>query len=93
LFSLAATPERENHGAFVHTLAQRIGAERLYILVDEAGFRERFNGADLATRLAQRRSAWVAMLSAEGQEAAFVDLSRAATMDKQSEASAAAART
>ncbi|HEU0202760.1 MAG TPA: DUF2868 domain-containing protein [Burkholderiaceae bacterium] len=93
LFSLAATPERENHGAFVRALAARVGAERLHILVDEAGFRERFNGADLATRLAQRRSAWVAMLSAEGHEATFVDLSRAEVAGAQTESSAAAVRT
>ncbi|WP_280154677.1 DUF2868 domain-containing protein [Piscinibacter sp. XHJ-5] len=74
LFSLTATPERENHGAFVRALAAlRRG---LVVLVDESGFRRRFDGGELAERLAQRRSAWQRMLQDEGQTAEFVDLAR-----------------
>jgi hypothetical protein len=72
LFSLTATPERENHGAFVRALARaRAG---LIVLVDESGFRHRFEGGDGAERLQQRRSAWQRMLQDEGQSAEFVDL-------------------
>jgi hypothetical protein len=73
LFSLTATPERENHGAFVRTLAQ--AHDGLIVLVDESGFRQRLAGADLAARLAERRSAWQRMLQDEGQAPEFVDLS------------------
>ncbi|MCW7540364.1 DUF2868 domain-containing protein [Aquabacterium sp. A7-Y] len=74
LFALTATPERENHGAFVRALmrAQANGGE-LQVLVDESGFRQRF-GAD-ERRLAQRRTAWREMLQEQGQSPLFVDLS------------------
>jgi hypothetical protein len=44
------------------------------VLVDESGFRHRFEGGDGAERLQQRRSAWQRMLQDEGQSAEFVDL-------------------
>ena len=77
LFALTATPERETHGAFVQALAARLpSGTRLRVLVDEAGFRERFGGADGAARLQQRRSAWRGLMQALGHdEPRFVDLS------------------
>ena len=46
----------------------------LRVLVDESGFRRRFTGAEGATRLAQRRTAWERLLRDEGVEPLFVDL-------------------
>jgi hypothetical protein len=75
LFALTATPERENHGAFVQALAARAPVgQRLVVLVDESGFRARFGGADGATRREQRRAAWRQMLGELGQAPVFVDL-------------------
>ena len=76
LFPLTATPERENHGAFVRALAAS-SAARLLVLVDESGFRERFRGADGEARRMQRRGAWQRMLHDEGQAPLFADLSAA----------------
>jgi hypothetical protein len=73
LFSLAATPERENHGAFVDALRTPAG-ERLVALVDEAPYRARL-GAD-AGRLAERRNAWSAFAAAHRVPVIFVDLSQ-----------------
>ena len=76
LFALSSTPERENHGAFVHALASRCAAHaRFIVLVDESGFRLRFGAAEHATRLAQRRHAWQRMLQDLGHTPVFVDLS------------------
>lgn len=71
LFALTATPERETHGAFLQALAAHLPAGvRLLVLIDEAGFRERFD----ASRLAQRRDAWRGLMQALGHEPRFVDL-------------------
>lgn len=71
LFALAATPERETHGAFLRALAAgRPGAAPLLVVVDETGFGPRFG----AERLAQRRDAWRRMLREAGHEARFADL-------------------
>ena len=73
LFDLTATPEAENHGAFMRALAQRAppGAT-LIALIDEAGFAARFKGA--AARLEQRRSAWRDVLGRAGCVPVFADL-------------------
>ncbi|CAG1018088.1 hypothetical protein BURC_02820 [Burkholderiaceae bacterium] len=76
LFPLTATPERENHGAFVRALSAS-SAARLLVLVDESGFRERFRGPDGEARRAQRRGAWQRMLHDEGHAPLFADLSAA----------------
>jgi hypothetical protein len=74
LFSLAATPERENHGAFLDALRQEL-APRLIALVDEAPYRRRLGDTTGAReRLAERRAAWTAFASAHGVSIAFVDL-------------------
>jgi hypothetical protein len=59
LFDLSATPEAETHGRFVAGLASMLAPlsdTGLAVVVDEAGFRERFGG--LPERLEQRRAAW-----------------------------------
>ncbi len=76
LFPLAATPERETHGAFLQVLAARLPAgARLIVLVDEAGFRERFGATDGARRLEQRREAWRGLMRDLGHAPRFADLS------------------
>lgn len=57
IFSLAATPEDENHGALLRKIREVAPASSaLLVLVDESGFRERFAGQ--AERLAERRQLW-----------------------------------
>lgn len=78
VFALTATPERENHGAFVRALVARAGAARVQVIVDESTFRQRFAGAgDFDFRRTQRRHAWEAMLRDAGRQATFVDLGAA----------------
>lgn len=79
LFSLAATPERENHGVFVDTLAARLPQSApLLLLVDESAYAKRFDEADATgrSRREERRAAWRRMFSGSGREAVFVDLER-----------------
>lgn len=74
LFPLSATPERETHGAFVQALAARVPAHtRMLLLVDEAGFGERFG----ETRVEERRDAWRRLLHELGHEVRFADLGAA----------------
>lgn len=76
LFSLASTPERENHGAFLDALRGALGA-RLIALVDEAPYKRRLGDVPGAReRLADRRHAWSAFCSAHRVHAAFVDLAQ-----------------
>jgi len=73
LFSLSATPERENHGAFLATLRARLeGASVPLAIVDESAFRRRF--ADTPGRLQERRAAWQALLDESRVQPVFVDL-------------------
>ncbi len=73
LFTLAATPERENQTAFLDALASRVGAAAaLVALVDEGGFRRRF--AHQPERVAERQRAWRSALEGRGIEPVFVDL-------------------
>jgi len=75
LFSLAATPESENHGAFIAALARSITlGTQLAALVDEASFRDRFPGQ--TARVDERRAAWRQMLSPHGIAPVFVDLTK-----------------
>jgi hypothetical protein len=76
LFSLASTPERENHGAFLDALRGALGA-RVMALVDEAPYRRRLGDVPGAReRLADRRQAWSAFCSTHRVHAAFVDLAQ-----------------
>jgi len=77
LFSLTATPEPENHGAFIDTLAARLPQSTpLAVLVDESAFRQRFDepGGTGAVRRDERRAAWQRMLAQTQREPVFVDL-------------------
>lgn len=71
LFSLSATPEPENHGAFVDAL-QRHGAARPVAIVDTTDLVDRMS-AD-PRRIAEREAAWRQMLEAHGVEPLFVRL-------------------
>ena len=79
LFSFAATPENENHGAFLKALRatpEERSAARVAALVDESTYRRRLGaqaGSDV--RLAERRDAWRFFCQALGVDVAFVDLS------------------
>ena len=74
LFSLAATPEKENHGAILDYLAKRV-KRGVAVLVDESAFIERAGDqpAD-ATRLAERVALWRQFCSFHGTSATFVNL-------------------
>lgn len=77
LFSLTATPERENHGAFVDALAAYLpSSARLAVWVDESDFRRRFEatGATGIARLGERRGVWQRVFAHSGCEPLFVDL-------------------
>ncbi len=56
LFDLAATPEPEHHGRLLSRLRGAAAQTALLVLVDEAGFAQRFGAAP--ERIAQRRAAW-----------------------------------
>lgn len=74
LFNLAATPEPENHGAFLAALATLAGPQRA-ALVDEGPYRRRLGEqAGGATRLAERRDAWRAFAASQGWPVVFADL-------------------
>jgi len=78
LFSLAATPEVENHGRILQQARDRWSrakaGSRWLVLVDEAPFLAHFGGdASLATRIEQRRSAWRDFVRAHGFEACALD--------------------
>ena len=73
LFNFAATPERENQGAFAETLRVRAPAGvPVVALVDTSAFVERF-GAD-ARRIGERERAWRSLLEPAGLEPLFVRL-------------------
>ena len=79
LFSLAATPEDENHGVLIagaRDLAARDGRKaELVVLVDEAPYAARLAGQGAARdRLGERRALWQAFARARGVEARLVDL-------------------
>lgn len=78
---LSATPERETHGELLQATLQQCSSQhppaRLLVLVDESGFKQRFQGEMLATRQAQRRQAWLELCP----QAQFVDLRHPVTVD------------
>ena len=76
LFSLAATPENENHGAFLKALRSASPAARLAVLLDESGYRRRLGTqAGAEARLEERRSAWRYFCRSLALDAVFADLS------------------
>ena len=74
LFSLAATPEAENHAAFLAALAASLPREAtLVAMVDESSFIRRFGAA--SGRLADRRATWRRILGSRVDvEPVFVSL-------------------
>jgi len=79
LFNLAATPERENHGALIVGIRRRLAAHphriALTVLVDEAAYRDRLGRQATADgRLKERRSAWETVLGREGVHPTSVNL-------------------
>jgi hypothetical protein len=79
LFTLAATPEAENHGAVLgalrDALARARSATRLLVLVDESPFVAHVRGdPSFATRLEERRAAWREFVVRHGAEACIADL-------------------
>jgi hypothetical protein len=80
LFSLAATPEDENHGRALSGvrdwLSQSQHRAQLLVLVDERPYAERMAGqAGFTDRVAERRALWASFVTARGLRACFVDLS------------------
>jgi hypothetical protein len=78
LFSLAATPEVENHGRILQQARDRWvrakAGSRWLVLVDEAPYLAHLGGdASLAARIEQRRSAWRDFVRAHGFEACTLD--------------------
>ena len=76
LFSLASTPEAENHGAFAQLVRDRLtGGTGLTLLIDDSAFRERLRGqASAQRRLDERLGAWRQVLLATGIEPVVVGL-------------------
>jgi hypothetical protein len=76
LFNLAATPEKENHGAFLDYLA-RHARGGIAVLVDESALVERGgNQTGLDTRLGERTALWRQFCNHHGATATFVNLLR-----------------
>ncbi|HET9652042.1 MAG TPA: DUF2868 domain-containing protein [Usitatibacter sp.] len=77
LFTLASTPEEENHGRVIDAAraAAGRGATQVDVLVDEGPYASRM-GPDMQDRLDERRRAWRQFVAARGLEPRFVDLSR-----------------
>jgi hypothetical protein len=79
LFSLAATPEDQNHGHVIAGVRDWLARSRrqaqLLVLIDERPYAARMSAqASLAQRLAERRAAWEAFVEARGLRACFLDL-------------------
>ena len=75
LFSLAATPEKENHGAFLDYLTRRV-RRGVAVLVDESPLSERAGEAGSAARLAELTALWRQFCSFHGTSATFVNLAQ-----------------
>ena len=73
LFSLAATPEKENHGAFLEHV-MRHSPRSITVLVDESAFAERLGGPDGQQRLAERIALWQQFCSFHHAPATIVNL-------------------
>lgn len=73
LFNLSATPEKENHGAFIDYL-RRHTPRGIVVLVDESGLAERSGGQSGAARIAERAALWRQFCSFHGADARMVNL-------------------
>ncbi|MET0961276.1 MAG: DUF2868 domain-containing protein [Noviherbaspirillum sp.] len=72
LFSLSATPEQENHGAFLDQLRRESGGSAI-ALVDESAYLERL-GAQAAARGAERATLWRQFCAQHQTPVAIVNL-------------------
>lgn len=72
-FSLASTPEDENHGLVLAGARDRLAdlrpGARLMVVIDEAPYAERMSGAP--ERIAERREHWKRFVEAHGLEPTF----------------------
>ena len=74
LFTLAATPEKENHGAFLDEV-RRVSARGIAVLIDESGYLERGgNQAAGNARMVERRALWEQFCNLHQTPATFVNL-------------------
>jgi hypothetical protein len=78
LFSLAATPEDENHGAVMAGVRDWIERARrhtqMLVLVDEGPYLARMQRTAGVDRVGERRELWRAFVAARGLSACFADL-------------------
>jgi hypothetical protein len=84
LFSLAATPEDQNHGHVIagvrDWLARAQRQAQLLVLIDERPYAARMSGeAGFAQRLAERRGAWEGFVAARGLRPCFLDFADEST--------------
>jgi hypothetical protein len=83
LFSLAATPEEENHGSVIAGVRDWLahsGHAQLLVLVDERPYAARMSAQPgYAERLAERRRLWQAFAVARGPSVCFIDLGEGRT--------------
>jgi hypothetical protein len=74
LFNLAATPEQENHGAFLDYVTRRC-PRGVSVLVDESGLAQRSAGQpDANVRLEERKVLWRQFCGHHHKPVQFVDL-------------------
>jgi hypothetical protein len=75
-FATVATPEEENHGLLVDSVAERMPPGRpVLVLLDETAFVQRFGSSlEASSRRSQRRNAWIRLLAGRPLRHAFVDL-------------------
>jgi hypothetical protein len=83
LFSLASTPEAENHGAMCAGVRKRLGSEvELAVLLDNSAFVHKLRGqASAQRRLDERLQAWRSVLSPSNIEPVPVTLDGALKAD------------
>lgn len=77
LFNMAATPEIQNHGAFLEQAKQDVleTNSRLLVLLDESGYRARLGStAGSEARLSERRALWLDFVDQHRLQATLVDL-------------------
>ena len=79
IFSLASTPEAENHGAFVLGMQRLFGRRaELSVLLEESAFRRKFGGQpSVDRRIDERFRAWQVVLAQTGLEPILINLNSA----------------
>lgn len=93
LFSLAATPEPQNHGAFLQQVAQA-SSQPVIALIDESGYVERIGAQAGGTRrIAERIALWQEFCHFHGTASCIVNLLDAPARRADLEAALAASET